>query len=66
MNVLKIFSNIDTFFKEVKAEVKKVNWPTARETIRYTAITIAVSSLVAFYLGGLDLIFSKLLSRFIF
>ena len=53
------------FLKEVKTEIKKVNWPTKKETTRYTLIVIGVSFAVAIYLGALDFIFSFLLQRFI-
>ena len=57
---------ITTFFKEVKMEMKKVNWLTKRETIRYTLIVIGISVAVAIYLGGLDFIFTTILNRFVF
>ena len=57
---------ITTFFKEVKMEMKKVNWLTKRETIRYTLIVIGISVAVAIYLGSLDFIFTTILNRFVF
>jgi len=54
-----------TFLKEVKMEIKKVNWPTRQQTVRYTLIVIAVSFVVAAFLGGLDYLFLQLLDRFI-
>ena len=60
-----MFSKIFSFFKEVRLEMKKVNWPTREETIKYTLIVIGVSFAVAAFLGGLDLIFTFLLSKFI-
>ena len=57
---------ITTFFKEVKMEMKKVNWLTKRETIRYTLIVIGISVAVAIYLGGLDFIFTTILNKFVF
>lgn len=54
------------FLKEVKMEMKKVNWPTKKETIRYTLIVIAISIAVAIYLGGLDFIFTTILNKFVF
>ena len=60
-----MFEKITTFLKEVKMEIKKVNWPTRRETVRYTLIVIVVSFVVAAFLGGLDVIFAKLLEIFI-
>ncbi|MDD5145884.1 MAG: preprotein translocase subunit SecE [Candidatus Pacebacteria bacterium] len=59
-------SSVSTFFKEVKVEIKKVNWPTRQETIRYTLVVIGISIVMAAYLGGLDFLFNVLLSRFIY
>jgi preprotein translocase subunit SecE len=60
-----MFSKIFTFLKEVQLEIKKVNWPSREQTIRYTLIVIAASVAVAAYLGSLDFIFSFLLNKFI-
>ena len=54
-----------SFFKEVRLELKKVNWPTKKETLKYTFIVIVVSAVVAAFLGGLDFIFSALINKFI-
>lgn len=60
------FANkIITFFKEVKTQLKKVNWLSRKETIKYTTIVIVVSTLVAAFLSSLDFIFRKLLEKFI-
>ncbi len=60
----KIKQGID-FLKEVKIEIKKVNWPTKKETTRYTLIVIGISFVVAIYLGALDFVFNFLLRNFI-
>ncbi len=54
------------FLKEVKVEIKKVTWPTKKETIRYTLIVVGISAALAIYLGFLDFILSSLLQRFVF
>lgn len=64
-SILNIFSKIDNFFKEVKLEIKKVNWPTAKETARYTLIVIGVSIVTAAFLGGIDFLFTRVLDKFI-
>ena len=63
---MKLFNRIITFFKEVKVELKKVNWPTKKQTIKYTLIVIGVSFAVAIFLGGLDFLFTWLISKFLF
>jgi preprotein translocase subunit SecE len=47
------------FLKEVRQELKKVNWPTRSELISYTVVVlVAVVSLTSLVFG-LDLSFSK-------
>ena len=58
MNYLNIF--ID-YIKGSRLEMKKVNWPTRRDTLRFTGIVIALSLVVAAFLGGLDFIFAAIL-----
>jgi preprotein translocase subunit SecE len=62
---MSISTKIQTYFKEVFIEMKKVNWPTRQETLRYTLIVIGISLGVAIYLGGLDFIFTRILNNFI-
>ena len=65
MRISNLPSKIVSFLKEVKLEMKKVNWPTRRETIKYTLIIVGVSLVVAVFLGGLDFIFSTILNKYI-
>lgn len=53
------------FFKEARIELKKVNWPTKKQTINYTLLVIGVSLAVAAFLGGLDYLFGYLLKEFV-
>jgi len=65
MNLANIPSKITTFLKEVRLEIKKVNWPTRKETFRYTVIVVGVSLGAAIFLGTLDFIFKTLITKFI-
>jgi len=60
-----MFSKIVNFLKEVRIELKKVNWPTRQQTLKYTLVVIGASLVVAIYLGGLDFILKALLNRLI-
>lgn len=60
-----MFHAISNFFIEVKAELKKVTWPTRQETVNYTLIVIAVSAAVAAFLGSLDFVLTFLVNTFI-
>ena len=50
-----------SFLQDVRKELGKVAWPTGAQTTRYTAIVIAVSIVVALFLGLLDFGFRDLL-----
>jgi preprotein translocase subunit SecE len=65
MNIVNFPQKIINFLKEVQLEVKKVNWPTREETLKYTFIVIVFSALVALFLGGLDVIFNNALKMYI-
>ncbi|MCK5061644.1 preprotein translocase subunit SecE [Candidatus Parcubacteria bacterium] len=39
-------------------EMKKVTWPTKKETKNYTLMVVGVSLAVAAFLGSLDFVFS--------
>jgi len=56
---------IVSFFKSLQAEWTHIKWSTQQEVILYVIVVIIVSGLVAYYLGLLDLIFSKLLALLI-
>jgi len=51
------------YLKEVKAEMKNITWPTRNQTIFYTITVLAISVLIAYYLGLLDFIFSQGLGK---
>jgi len=60
-----MFKKAKIYFQESKQELKKVNWPTKKETISYTLFVIVFALLVAAFLGVLDFGFLKGLETFI-
>ncbi|OGF28270.1 preprotein translocase subunit SecE [Candidatus Falkowbacteria bacterium RIFOXYC2_FULL_47_12] len=56
-----MFTRITTYVQQAWAEIKKVSWPTKKETKTYTYLVIGISLAVAFYLGALDYVFNYLL-----
>ena len=58
-------AELRAFFSEVKAELKKVTWPSWQEVRSTTIVVIATTFFFGFYLWGLDLGFSEILSRFL-
>lgn len=52
-------SKTTEYFKEVRAEMKNVTWPTRTQTFYFTLGVIIVSLFVAYYLGFFDYIFTR-------
>jgi preprotein translocase subunit SecE len=60
-----MIQNLIDYIKASRAELKHANWPTRKETIRFTGLVIGVSIAVAFFLGSADMLFAYLLERFV-
>jgi preprotein translocase subunit SecE len=48
------------FIRDVRSELRKVAWPTSRETANLTIVVIALSIAVGIVLGGFDYAFQEL------
>ncbi|PIV50272.1 preprotein translocase subunit SecE [Candidatus Falkowbacteria bacterium CG_4_9_14_3_um_filter_36_9] len=53
------------YIKASAEEMKKVTWPTKKETYNYTLLVIGISLVIAVFLGGLDYIFNLALELII-
>jgi preprotein translocase subunit SecE len=53
------------FLAEVRAEVKKVTWPTRAEALGGTAVVVVVVLIMALFLGIVDAILSKIVQSLI-
>jgi len=51
-------NKLTNYIKESIAEMKKVTWPTKKETSNYTILVIGISIGVALFLGLLDYLFT--------
>jgi preprotein translocase subunit SecE len=60
-----IAQRVNVFFKEVWVELKRVSWLSQKEVLRYTLVVLAVTVIVAAFLGGLDYVFTEIIKRFI-
>jgi preprotein translocase subunit SecE len=49
-----------SYLREVVFELKKVVWPSRKETVGSTAVVLAIVGMVAVFLGIVDLILSRL------
>jgi preprotein translocase subunit SecE len=63
--VLKLPKRMMNYFKEVRAEMKHVSWPSREQTIIYTLVVVGVSLATAVYLGLWDYILTAVLKKII-
>ena len=57
------YRELRAFLTEVRAELKKVTWPGRAEVYSTTIVVMATTVFFGFYLWGLDLVFSRVLSQ---
>lgn len=50
------------FLKEVRTELKKVNWPLRKEVVGSTIVVIVSVFVLSFFLGAIDITLQKLLT----
>jgi len=55
-----ILQKITQFIKEAKLELKKVTWPTPKQTMASTAVVIIIVFIVSIYLGLVDFVLAKM------
>ena len=58
-------SKVGNFFKKVKMELKKVNWPSKKDLMSYTAVVLITVSLLVIFIGIIDLIFGQIITPII-
>jgi|SaaInl4_200m_RNA_FD_contig_123_14714_length_5130_multi_5_in_1_out_0_2 preprotein translocase subunit SecE len=49
------------FFREVKIELKKVTWPSRKQTMQFTLVVIILVMIISFFLGVIDYGLSNLI-----
>ncbi|MDR5697663.1 MAG: preprotein translocase subunit SecE [Armatimonadota bacterium] len=54
---------IGRYFREIRAELNRVTWPTRQELIASTLVVIVVVTIMALYLGAWDAVFTWLFQR---
>jgi preprotein translocase subunit SecE len=53
--------NMGKFLKNVRAELKKVNWPSRKDLVNYTMVVLLFSTLAAVGIWLADLVFGEAL-----
>ncbi|MFN7030502.1 MAG: preprotein translocase subunit SecE [Sphingopyxis sp.] len=50
------------FINQVRAEAKKIVWPTGRETVQTTIMVLIMTTILALFFFGVDTVFSAIVS----
>jgi preprotein translocase subunit SecE len=58
-----VVARIQEFVREVLAEFRKVTWPSRAELINSTGVVIVVTVVLAFFLGGVDIVLARVVER---
>jgi len=58
-------NRIIRYFREARAEVSKIVWPTQQATINLTLIVLGVTTAMSIGLGVIDWVFSRLFALII-
>lgn len=59
------FGSIAGFFREIKAELKKIVWPTMKQVRNNTSVVITAIIIVGAFVAVLDVIFSQARNLFL-
>ena len=56
-------TRVREFVREVIAEFRKVTWPSRQELANSTVVVIAVTLVLAFFLGAVDIALARVVER---
>lgn len=59
----KFLAQAKQYVREVKIELKRVSWPSRKETIASTSVVIILVLLVAIFFSLVDMVLSKLVGQ---
>ena len=55
-----IFQKVIRFLSEAKMELKRVTWPTPKQTMASTTVVIVIVFIISIYLGIIDYVLARL------
>ncbi len=59
------FEGVKQFLREVRTELKKVTWPSRKDTLSGTAVVLVAVFIIAIFLGIVDSGLSNLIKAFL-
>ena len=58
-------NKVKSFLRLVRAELKKVTWPTRSEIIKSTIVAVVAIIVFSIIIGGIDVVFLQILRIFL-
>ena len=55
-------TGVRQFLREVRLELKKVDWPTRKELITYTVVVLVTITVLTTFVAAIDYVFSSLMN----
>ena len=60
-----MLGKVKTYIGDLRQEYKRINWPSRNEALRMSGVVIAISMVVAAFLGALDFLFVSILEKIV-
>jgi len=60
-----IFGKVGKFFRRVKQELKKVNWPSKEDLSSYTLVVVITVVALIVFIGVIDLLLTNIITPLI-
>lgn len=61
MDIKGLTEKVKQFYTEVRIELKKISWPSRKETVASTSVVLIIVLIISFYLGVADMVLSRLI-----
>jgi preprotein translocase subunit SecE len=58
-----VVARIQEFVRDVLAEFRKVTWPSRSDLVNSTVVVLVVTVVLAFFLGGVDIVLARVVER---
>ncbi len=57
----RLIDRLTEYLKDTRGELRKTSWPTREQATNLTLIVLAVTAVMAAFLGALDFVFAQLI-----
>ena len=57
---LPFYTRIGVFLREVRTELSRVSWPTRRQLVNFSVVTVLTSVILALVIFGLDVVLKQM------